>query len=138
MLPLCLHFLRPGLRRECASWRAVSSSGLAVVAFVVVFLAVAFVDVAWGQTDVDPKIAPGGISLKQALEKGLKARRPSEFTFIKLVVEKVEQGKLPSKMVERTFLWARDNKQPHPMPYFERALQIQAKKIGVNLPFTDT
>jgi hypothetical protein len=89
-------------------------------------------------TTADPKITPGGISLKEALEKGLKARRKSEFAFIKLVVQKVEQGKLSSKMVERTFLWARNNHQPFPMPYFEKALQIQAKKIGVSLPFTDT
>lgn len=85
----------------------------------------------------DPRVAPGGITLKQTLDKGLKARRPSEFAFNKLVVEKVEQGKLPTKMVERTFLWARNNKQPFPMPYFEKAMQIQAKKLGVDLPFTD-
>ena len=91
-----------------------------------------------GAPKVDPRIAPGGITLKQALEKGLKARRPSEFTFINLVVKKVEQGKLPVKMVERTFLWARNKQQHAPMPYFEKAMQIQAKKIGVDLPFTDT
>ncbi len=89
------------------------------------------------QSGADPRIAPGGITLKQTLEKGLKARRPSEFAFIQLVVGKVEQGKLPQKTVERTFLWARDNKQPYPFPYFEKALQIQGKKLGVQLPFTD-
>lgn len=87
---------------------------------------------------VDPRVAPGGISLKQALEKGLQARRPSEFKFIALVIKKVEQGKLPVKMVERTFLWARRQQQEFPMPYFEKAMQIQAKKLGVDLPFTDT
>jgi len=92
----------------------------------------------WGAQGVDPRVAPGGISLKQALEKGLKARRPSEFKFIQLVIKKVEEGKLPVKMVERTFLWARRQQQEFPMPYFEKAMQIQAKKLGVDLPFTDT
>lgn len=86
----------------------------------------------------DPQVAPGGITLRQALEKGLKARRKSEFAFIALVVKKVEQGELPKQMVERTFLWARDHRQPYPMPYFEKALQIQAKKLRVELDFTDT
>ena len=96
------------------------------------------IDAAQSAPTADPKIAPGGITLKEALEKGLKARRKSEFAYIKLVIKKVEEGKLPAKLVERTFLWARDNHQPYPMPYFEKALQIQAKKIGVSLPFTDT
>ena len=107
-----------------------------VCACLLIWLA-ATVTSAVGQNGADPRIAPGGITLKQALEKGLKARRPSEFAFIRLVIEKVEQGKLPRKLVERTFLWARDNKQPYPMPYFEKALQLQAKKLGVLLPFTD-
>jgi hypothetical protein len=107
-------------------------------AFVLLLFSIVAVNAATGTNGVDPRIAPGGITLKQALEKGLKARRPSEFAFIRLVVKKVEQGALPRKMVERTFLWARNNKQPYPMPYFERALQIQAKKLGVDLPFTDT
>jgi hypothetical protein len=76
--------------------------------------------------------------LKQALEKGLKARRPTEFAYIELVVKKVEEGKLPQSMVERSFLWARRKNSFMPMPYFERSLQIMAKKIGVDLPFTDT
>jgi hypothetical protein len=94
--------------------------------------------VAWADTNGDPQVAPGGITLRQTLEKGLKARRKSEFAFIALVVKKVEQGQLPKKMVERTFLWARDHRQPYPMPYFEKAMQIQAKKLRVELPFTDT
>jgi hypothetical protein len=91
-----------------------------------------------GATGKTPRIAPEGISLKQALEKGLKARRPSEFAYIELVVKKVEEGKLPQSMVERSFLWARRKNSAIPMPYFERSLQIMAKKIGVNLPYTDT
>jgi hypothetical protein len=109
-----------------------------VRACLTVLLVVVTIRLAGGANGVDPRVAPGGITLKQALEKGLKARRPSEFAFIRLVVKKVEDGVLPRKIVERTFLWARQNKQPYPMPYFERALQIQARKIGVDLPFTDT
>src|SRR5262245_60770061 len=69
------------------------------------------------------------VNLKTMLEKGLKARRPVEFRFVARVVELVENGTLPKKMVQKTFLWAR--KQPeHPFQYFQRALQIQASEIG--------
>jgi hypothetical protein len=96
------------------------------------------IGITWAEQEEGPRIAPGGITLRQALEKGLKARRKSEFAFIALVVKKVEAGELPTKLVERTFLWARDQHQPYPMPYFERALQLQARKLRVDLRFTDT
>lgn len=138
MLPCCLNWIRPSSQRDRTRRGPRPWSTSRLVAFALVSSGMTLVGAALGQSGVDPKIAPGGITLKQAIEKGLKARRPSEFAFIKLVVQKVEQGKLPKKMVERTFLWARDNHQPFPMPYFEKAMQIQAKKIGVTLPFTDT
>lgn len=78
-------------------------------------------------------VSPGGLTLRQTLEKGLKARRPSEFAFIARVTRKVDDGILPQKMVERTFLWARKHHQPFPMPYFEQALQIQADKLNIDL-----
>lgn len=68
-------------------------------------------------------------SLKDMLEKGLKARLPSEFEFARRVTEKVNEGKLPRKMVDSAFLWARYKK--HPFEYFEFALRKQAKRINV-------
>jgi len=70
--------------------------------------------------------------LKQRLEKGLKARLPSEFAFVDLVVKRVHEGKLPLKLVDGVFLWAR--RQPrHQFQYFEFAMRKQAAKIGVPL-----
>jgi len=72
------------------------------------------------------------ISLKTTLEKQLRARRKSEFAFIAKVVSLVEKKKIPLSMVNSTFLWAR-RKRPYPMMYFEFAMKIRAKKIGVVL-----
>jgi hypothetical protein len=81
-----------------------------------------------------PANSPGGPDLKVTLEKGLKARRPVEFEFVKLIVSKVDDGSIPRSMVNSTFLWARNNKQPYPFPSFQQALKVRAKKIGVDLP----
>lgn len=70
--------------------------------------------------------------LKDTLEKGLKARLPSEFAFIRTVTEKVDDGTLPRSVVESTFLWAR-RKPQHPFEYFQQGLKIRAEKLGVTL-----
>ena len=75
-------------------------------------------------------VAQREASLKDQLEKGLRARRPEEFAFIGRVVALVDDGKLPVKLVRGTFGWAR-RKKPYPFPYFERALKLRAAKIGV-------
>jgi hypothetical protein len=80
----------------------------------------------------DP-VTPGAPSLKDTLEKGLKARRPQEFEFIARVVAKVDAHQLPRKTVESTFLWARKKRQPHAFQYFQRAIQLRASKLGVAL-----
>jgi len=74
--------------------------------------------------------------LKDTLEKGLRARRPEEFHYIALVVEKVEQGKLPLDLVIGTFQWARQRAKHknYPFPYFVRALRERAKKLGLDAP----
>jgi len=77
-------------------------------------------------------VAPGGPDLKITLEKGLKARRPSEFAFIALVIGKVNDGTLPLSLVESTFLWAR-KQRPYPTVYFERGLKARARKLGIAL-----
>lgn len=71
--------------------------------------------------------------LKDQLEKGLKARLPADFAFISKVVMLVENDKLPVKTVKAVFQWARDKgaKNNYPFPYFQRALKIRAKKLGI-------
>lgn len=72
------------------------------------------------------------VTLQEMLEKGLKARRPSEFLFIRRVVTQVETGRLPASLVRSTFDYAR-HKRPYPYPYFERALKTRAAKQGYNI-----
>jgi len=71
--------------------------------------------------------------LKETLDKGLKARLPSEFAFLRRVVEEVDNKRLPRKMVLGTFQWARRQSDEMPFPYFQFALRLQAKKVGVQL-----
>ena len=75
-------------------------------------------------------VAPA-VTLKEMLEKGLKVRRPQDFTFIATVIKLVDEDKLPLKMVQSTFVWAR--RKSRPFQYFQAALRVQAKEIGVNL-----
>jgi hypothetical protein len=80
------------------------------------------------------------VKLKDQLRVGLKAKTKADIAFIDSVVLKVEQGKLPRKMVDGTFLWARNREKTHPtshplrpMVYFQPALTLRAKAIGVKL-----
>lgn len=104
--------------------------GIVVLALLVVSASLT-VDVA-AAASAGSRIAPGGPDLKTALEKGLKARRPEEFAFIKDVVDKVDAGTLPLPLVKSTFLWAR-SQRPYPTVYFERGLKTRAKKLGIAL-----
>ncbi len=72
--------------------------------------------------------------LQETLEKGLRARRPQEFQFIDNVVTLVQLKILPQQLVETTFLWARRQHARIPFPYFRRALQIRAARLGLFVP----
>lgn len=74
----------------------------------------------------------GTPSLQVVLEKGLRARRPSEIKFIGRVCDAVTRGDIPDSLAQRTYLWAR-RKNRYPFPYFQRAMVIQAGKLGVTL-----
>lgn len=80
------------------------------------------------------------VTLFDQLRVGLKAKTKADVAFLELVVLRVNQGKLPRKMVDATFLWARNrykgrpsNHRLRPIVYFQPALVAQAKKIGVVL-----
>jgi len=73
------------------------------------------------------------VSMEDRLAKGLKARQPHEFEFVDEVVAMVHAGRLPAKLVDSTFLWALQRQQRYPFPLFERALRLQANRIGVEL-----
>ena len=84
---------------------------------------------------VDPPADGSGLQksfdLKKQLETGLKARRPSDFAYIKTVVAKVENGTLPRDLVTEAFLYARAQNSQYPIVYFQFTLKKLAAKAGV-------
>ena len=70
-------------------------------------------------------------SLADRLKTGLKARRPEETGFLDEVARLVRTGALPAKLVDSTSMWAIQRQQKYPFPLFERALRIQAGRLGV-------
>jgi len=72
-------------------------------------------------------------SLADRLKTGLKARRPEETEFLDQVAHLVRTGALPGKLVDSTYLWAIQRQQKYPYPLFQRALRIQADRLGVDL-----
>ncbi len=75
----------------------------------------------------------GDVSLADRLKVGLRARRPEEEEFLEKVATLVRTGKLPRKLVDSTYIWAIRRRQDYPFPAFERALQLQADRLGVDL-----
>jgi len=77
--------------------------------------------------------ATKAVSLEDQLKTGLRARSPEDVAFIKDVVSLVQRGELPAKLVNSTYIWAIQHQRKYPFPAFERALRIQADKLGVGL-----
>ncbi|TWT47415.1 hypothetical protein [Botrimarina hoheduenensis] len=77
------------------------------------------------------------LSLGERLVTGLQVRRPGEFTFIDAVVDTVERGELPRKLVDGFFFWSRSKARSKPgrrgIIYFQPALEVQAKRLGVTI-----
>jgi hypothetical protein len=80
-----------------------------------------------------PAVADQGVSLRETLEKGLRARLPEEFEYIDRVVTLVDQGVLPLSLVLSTFKWARKQHQVYPFVYFKLGLRERAGKLGIPL-----
>lgn len=71
------------------------------------------------------------VTLESRLTTGLKARRPEDVEFVERVAEMVRTGQLPAKVVDSTYLWAIRRRQSYPFPAFQRALRIQADRLGI-------
>jgi hypothetical protein len=101
-------------------------------------MAVSLLGVALAVTATAPTSAGAAevADLKEQLEDGLRARLPSEFKFIEDVVALVAQDVLPLSLVKGTFQWAQRKAggRRFPFPYFENALRLRAKRIGVTIP----
>ncbi len=77
---------------------------------------------------------PRGVAtLTEQLRFGLKARRPVEFEFIDLVVDRVEEKVLPRDMALSAMTYAQMKNKDRPYPYFEFSLRKRAAAIGVEL-----
>ena len=120
-----------------ASWLRVAST--------VVLLAVLAIPLGAQQVGSSASSATGPmqgrqVGLRDQLRVGLRALSASDFAFIDKVVMLVNQGKLPRRLVDGTFLWARKRVErytgrwtPRPMIYFRPALILRARRIGVRL-----
>jgi hypothetical protein len=84
---------------------------------------------AWRAASADPMQA----NLEETLKFGLKCRRPIEFEFVELVVQKVNMGQLPRDLVLSQFDWARKQSDKIPFPYFQFGMRKRAAAIGVDL-----
>ncbi len=96
-------------------------------------LAACFVGPTLGQTVENRKPTLG-----ERLTAGLLARRPSEIAYLAAVVDTVDRGDLPIKLVDRVFLWAR-SKAPknavgrRPITYFQAGLDRIAAKMRIRI-----
>ncbi len=78
-------------------------------------------------------------ALLERLLVGLRAKSSSDRAFVARVVQLVEQGKLPLKLVDSTFFWARKRASRNrytannPMIYFRPGMEARAKKLGIEL-----
>ncbi len=83
-----------------------------------------------------PAAGINSLSLKSQLEKGLRARRPVEFTYIADIVKLVEDGKLPRALVDSSFVYAR-LKPSKQIQHFQFSLRARAQKLGIVTPTLD-
>lgn len=85
--------------------------------------------------DVAPDTEDGkpAVTLESRLTTGLKAKRPEDVAFVERVAEMVRTGQLPAKVVDSTFLWAIRRRQSYPFPAFQKALRIQADRLGIDI-----
>lgn len=82
---------------------------------------------------------PRGPVLEERLLVGLRVKTDADRAFIHHVVELVEQGKLPLRLVDSTYFWARQKAERsrrlynNPMVYFRPALVARAARLGIRI-----
>jgi hypothetical protein len=78
-------------------------------------------------------------TFRDRLVVGLKARLKSELAFIDRVVMAVNTGRIPARLVDQTYFWARNRasanwyRSRRPIIYFQPAMKARAKKLRVVL-----
>ena len=117
------------------------SSVLVAAGLLVASCALPILERSFAQQTVTPVTNQGRrLSLRDQLVSGLRAFTKSDLAFINSVVLAVEQGRVPRRVVDGTFLWARDRaarrsyrRRLRPMVYFQPAMTARAKRLGVAL-----
>jgi hypothetical protein len=77
-------------------------------------------------------------TLRERLTLGLQARRPAEMRYIDAVVDTVNRGVLPEKVVNRMFFWARSrapkgDQSRRPIIYFQAGLSQLAESMHIEI-----
>ena len=93
------------------------------------------------QQSTNPQGSQGRqLSLRQQLTVGLRAFTKGDFDFIDKVVAAVDDGRLPRRLVDSTFLWARKradrksrSRSLRPMVYFQPALILRARQLRITI-----
>jgi hypothetical protein len=94
---------------------------------------VALVSAGLGQAESPPVDRGGVAGLADRLKTGLRVKAPRDVRFIETVVRRVEEGRLPEKLVDSTYLYAVRRGKKYPFPAFEHVIRLQADKLGVPL-----
>lgn len=81
----------------------------------------------------EPPSATNVASLEDRLNAGLRTRLPDEKAFVGNVAAAVRAGRIPVKLVDSTYLWAVERRTEYPFPAFQKALRMQAARLGVRL-----
>ncbi|TWU41550.1 hypothetical protein Q31b_29990 [Novipirellula aureliae] len=73
-------------------------------------------------------------SLEDQLINRLHAVTEQQQAYIRFVVRQVKEGKLEIKLVVAMERYAIRRRPDFPLPFFERAMRLQAARVGVSLP----
>ncbi len=73
------------------------------------------------------------------LQSVLKTRLQEEEDFVAAVIDMVRADKIPKPVVDRAWLWVRNNRvaSRYPFVYFERVLRLEAEKLKIEIPDFD-
>ena len=87
---------------------------------------------------LEPATPNHPLTLHDRLVVGLEARIPSEIDYVERVVAAVNRGKLPLRLVNETFFWARqrasiprNGRLRRAIIYFEPAMNARANRAGI-------
>jgi len=123
---------------KSCSYRRASSLHRLVVWIPVTVLAVVFsANTASAQLSVGLPLAQRTdtvAELEERLVNRLRATRADQKAYLEQIVQLVDQRKLPLSLVVAIERYALRRNPHYPFPFFERALNYQARKRGVTLP----